>query len=45
MRKLNYLYSSPNIIRVIKMEKNEIGGTRIMYGGEERCIQGSGGET
>jgi hypothetical protein len=45
MRKLNALYFSPNIIRVIKIEKNEIGGARRMYGGEERHIQGFGGET
>jgi hypothetical protein len=31
------LYSSPNIIRVIK---NMTGETRSTYGGEERCIQG-----
>ena len=28
-----------------KMEKNEMGGTCSAYGGEERCIQGFGGET
>ena len=26
-------------------EKNEIGGACRTYGGEERCIQGFGGET
>ena len=26
------------------IEKNEMGGTCNTYGGEERCIQGCGGE-
>ena len=26
-------------------KKNEIGGARSTYGGEERCIQGFGGKT
>jgi hypothetical protein len=38
------LYSSPNIVRVIKFE-NEMGGACSAYGGEERCVQGFGGET
>jgi len=37
---LNDLYCSPNIVRV-----NEKGGACIAFGGEERCIQGFGGET
>jgi hypothetical protein len=40
---LNALYSSPNIVRVKKIE-NEMGGVCSRYGGERR-IQGSGGET
>ena len=28
-----------------KTEKNEIGGASGAYGGGERCVQGSGGET
>ena len=36
-------------IRIIKVgdkiEKNEMGGACSTYGGEERCIQGFGGET
>ena len=28
-----------------RIEKNEVGGTCSTYGGEERCIQGFGGET
>ena len=28
-----------------QIEKNEMGGACSMYGGEERCIQGFGGET
>jgi hypothetical protein len=43
-KELNDLYSSPNIVRVIKIEKNEMGGTCSTYGGEQRRIQGSGGE-
>jgi hypothetical protein len=35
------LYSSPNIIRVIKSRRLTCG----TYGGEERCIQGFSGET
>jgi hypothetical protein len=30
---------------VDKIEKNEMGGAYSSYGGEERCVQGSGGET
>ena len=29
---LNYLYSSPNYVRKIKIEKNEVGGVRSAYG-------------
>jgi hypothetical protein len=43
-KELNDLYSSPNIIWVIKTEKNEMGRACNMYGGEERCIQGFGEE-
>jgi len=42
---LNDLYCSPNIFRVIKFEKNEMGGACSAYGGGGRCIQGFGGET
>jgi hypothetical protein len=28
-----------------KIEKNEMGGPRVAYGGGERCAQGVGGET
>ena len=28
-----------------KIEKNEMGGACSVYGGEERCMQGFGGET
>ena len=28
-----------------KIEKNEMGGACSVYGGEETCIQGFGGET
>ena len=42
---LNDLYSSPNIVRVIKSKKNVMGGACGTYGGSERCAQGFGGET
>jgi len=42
---LNDLYSSPNIIQVVKIKKNVMGGSCSVYGGEETCIQGFGGET
>ena len=29
---LNDLYSSPSVVRVIKIEKNEMGGSCSMYG-------------
>jgi hypothetical protein len=38
------LYSSPNIVGVIKIE-NEMGGVCSTYGGEETHIQGVGGKT
>jgi len=41
---LNDLYFSPHII-CDQIEKNEIGRECSMYGGEEGCIQGFGGET
>jgi hypothetical protein len=40
---LNDLYSSPNIVRVIKSRR--MGGKCSTYGGEERHIRGFGGET
>jgi len=42
---LNDLYCSPNIVQVIKSEKNRMGGACSTNGSEERCIQGFGGET
>ena len=42
---LNYVYCSPNIFRVIKIQKNEMDGACSAYGGEERRIQGFAGET
>jgi len=43
--KLNDLYSSPTIGSGDKIEKNEVGGVCSTYDGEERCLQGFGGET
>ena len=40
---LNDLYASLNI--VIKWRRMKMDGVRSAYGGEERRIQGSGGET
>jgi hypothetical protein len=43
---LNDLYSSPSIVRVIKSRKMSWGrGACSACGGEERRIQGFGGET
>jgi len=42
---LSDLYPLPNIVRVVKIEKNEMGGACGAYGGGERGAQGSGGET
>jgi hypothetical protein len=41
---LNDLYSSPNIIRVIKSRRMRWAG-HVHVWGNERCIQGFGGET
>ena len=35
---LNDLYCSPNIVRVIKIEKNEMDGACSAYGGERRGV-------
>ena len=42
---LNDLYSLPNIVRVVKSRRMRWAGTFNLYGGEERHIQGFGGET
>ena len=42
---LNDLYSSPNIFRVIKSRRMSWAGHVARMGGEEKCIQGYGGET
>ena len=42
---LNDLYSSPNIVRVIKPRRMRWAGDVARMGGEERRIQGFGGES
>jgi len=42
---LNDLNFSPIIVGVIKSRRIRWGGARSKYGGEERRIQGFGGET
>jgi hypothetical protein len=42
---LNDLYSSPNIIRVIKWRRMRWAGHVARVGGKERCTQDFGGET
>jgi len=42
---LNDPYCSPNIVRVIKSRRMRWTGHITCMGGEERCIQGFGGET
>ena len=44
MRSFNDLYSSPNIVRVIKSRRMRR-AAHIAYGGKERCLQSFGGET
>jgi hypothetical protein len=41
---LHSLYSSPNIVRVIKIKEDEVGGTCGTHGGGDRCLQGFGWE-
>ena len=41
---LNGLYSSPNIVRVVKSRRMRWAGACGTYGGRERCAQGFGGE-
>ena len=42
---LNDLYSSPNIVRLIKLRRMRWEGACSAYGGGERRLQGFGGET
>jgi hypothetical protein len=42
---LNDLYSSPNIVWVIKIENSKIGGSCSTYWGEEGRKRDFGGET
>ena len=42
---LNDLYSSPNIVRVIKSRRMRWAGHVARIGGGDRRIQGFGGET
>jgi hypothetical protein len=39
---LHSLYSSPNVVRAIK--EGEVGWTRGMHGGGEKCLKGFGWE-
>ena len=41
---LNDLYSLPNIVRVVKSRRIEMGRACGAYGGGYRCAQGVGGE-
>ena len=43
-KELNHLYSSQHYSRD-QLKKNEMDGACNMYGGQERRIQGFGGET
>jgi hypothetical protein len=42
---LHDLHSSPNTIRIIKLRRMRWAGACSTNGGEERCVQGFGGET
>jgi hypothetical protein len=41
---LHNLYSSPDIIRQIKIKENEVGGARDTHGRGEKRIRGFGGK-
>jgi hypothetical protein len=41
---LHSLYSSPNIVRVIKVKEDEVGGTWSTHGAGEICLQNFGWE-
>jgi hypothetical protein len=41
---LHILYSSPNIIRHIRIKENNVGGTCGTHGREEECVQGFDGK-
>ena len=38
------IYTSPNTVRGDHIKKNEMGGACGTCGGQERCVQGFGGE-
>jgi len=44
-KELNDLYCSPNIFRAIKSRRMKWAEHVARMGGEERCVQGFGGET
>jgi len=44
-KELNDLYYAPQCFAGDKIQKNAMGRACSAYGGEERCIQGFGGET
>jgi hypothetical protein len=44
-KELNDLYSSPNIIQLIKSRRMRWARDRKTYGGKERCIQNFGGKS
>jgi hypothetical protein len=44
-RRFMVVYSSPNIVRVMKSRKNELGGACSTNGVEEMGIEGTGEET
>jgi hypothetical protein len=44
-KELYSLYSSLNILQVIKSRRSEMSGSRATYGRQEKCIQNFGGET
>ena len=45
IEELDDLYSSPNIVRVVILRRMGFARHVVRTGGEERCIQGFGGET
>ena len=42
---LHNVYSSPNIIRAVRLWEDELDGACSMHGGEKICLRHVGGET
>jgi hypothetical protein len=45
IKELHNLYASPNIISMMQIKKDEMSGTYITHGKDEKCIQNFGQKT